>query len=131
MTQELLTALRADTPETEAESVQSSVSGLQDCGFAPPGAEEAKTQSPQPPVFRAGALKPGTEIGSRQGVQRAEPDVGIRNTQEPGSGDQERIATASERTGLAMTGFRMSPRAFTKRIAIPRTHPRPCTIFQP
>ena len=43
-------------------------SRFENCGFAPPGAEEAKPEFPQPPDWRAEATKPGPGIGMRQGV---------------------------------------------------------------
>ena len=47
-------------------------SRFENCGFAPPGAEEAKPEFPQPPDWRTEATKPGPGIGMRQGVAETE-----------------------------------------------------------
>ena len=99
MTRDVLEALGAAAPAAENEGAASQAGPCENCGFAPPGADTAKTQFPQPPERRAEATEPGLGFGQRQGEQSA-----ARRGNPFSSAEKERIAAASVCTGFAMTG---------------------------
>ena len=73
MTREVLSALTSRDENRE--------SGIEDSGFAPPGAEEAKPESPQPRHWRGGRSSPAREWQSRQGEQSGFAPPGAAGTE--------------------------------------------------